>query len=184
MKISNNTPHLTKIAQQLSSSLDKGIHFKASELIGGGCINQISKLTDEDQNHWLLKENEPQYLEMFISESDGLKEIKSSKSIRVPEVYCHGKTSKSAYLLMEFIPLSSGNAGTKTGQQLAEMHQYQAKEFGWYRDNYIGTTSQCNKQYSSWISFWKSQRLVPQLELAKNKGYPKSAYEGGLRLDW
>lgn len=182
MKISQNTSHFTEISQELSIVLDKDIRFKASESIGGGCINQISKLTDEDRNHWLLKENLPQYLEMFIAEADGLKEIKSSKSIRVPEVYCHGMTKQSAYLLMEYIPLSSGSADAKTGQQLAQMHQYQATEFGWFRDNYIGTTPQSNKQHTLWIEFWKSQRLLPQLELAKNKGYPNSAYEDGLRL--
>ncbi len=182
MKISKNTPHFTEIAQQLSLTLDKEIRFKISESLGGGCINQISKLTDENGNHWLLKENHPQYIEMFIAEAEGLKEIKSSKSIRVPEVYFHGKNHKSAYLIMEYIPLSSGSANVKTGQQLAQMHQYQATKFGWFRDNNIGTTHQSNKQCSSWIDFWKSQRLMPQLELAKNKGYPNSAYEDGLRL--
>ncbi len=70
---------------------------------------------------------------------------------------------------MEYIPLSSGSADAKTGKQLAEMHQYQAEKFGWFRDNNIGTTSQSNKQHSSWIEFWKNQRLIPQLVLAKNK---------------
>ncbi len=177
-----NNSHLSEIAKQLSRTLNQELRFVSSETIGGGCINQISKLTDEDGNHWLLKENNPQYLEMFIAEADGLKEIKSSESIRVPEVYCTGKTQQSAYLLMEYIALSSGSANTKTGEQLAQMHHYKTSEFGWFRNNNIGTTPQRNEQHSSWIEFWKSQRLIPQLELAKNKGYPNSAYEDGLRL--
>jgi len=182
MKISINTSHFTEIAQHLSLTLDKDLCFKTSESLGGGCINQISKLTDQEGNHWLLKENHPQYLEMFVAEADGLNEINSSQSIRVPDVYCHGETQQSAYLLMEYIPLSSGSADAKTGQQLAQMHQYQAEKFGWHRENYIGTTPQSNQRHSSWIEFWKSQRLLPQLALAKNKGYPNTAYEDGLKL--
>ncbi len=182
MKISNHQTHLKEIAQQLSHTLGTDISFKNAESIGGGCINQISKLTDENQNYWLLKENHPQYLDMFLAEADGLKEIKSSKSIRVPDVYCHGVTQQNAYLLMEYISLSSSGADAKTGKQLAQMHQHQASEFGWYRDNNIGTTSQTNKQHSSWVAFWQSQRLIPQLMSAKNNGYSNSAFEDGLRL--
>ncbi|WP_299878184.1 fructosamine kinase family protein [uncultured Cocleimonas sp.] len=182
MKISINTLHFLEITQQLSLTLDKDLCFKTSESVGGGCINQISKLTDQEGNHWILKENHPQYLEMFIAEAEGLQEIKSSQSIRVPDVYCYGETQQSAYLLMEYIPLSSGSADAKTGQQLAQMHQYQAEKFGWHRGNYIGTTPQSNKLHSSWIEFWKSQRLLPQLVLAKNKGYPNNAYDDGLKL--
>jgi fructosamine-3-kinase len=182
MKISKNTPHFTEIAQQLSSVVDRDVEFVRSESIGGGCINQISRLTDSNGSDWLLKENHPTYLEMFAAEADGLAEIQSSKTIRVPEVYCHGKTQQSAYLVMEYIELSSASANARTGEQLAQMHRHVMPEFGWFRDNYIGTTPQPNKQYSSWIEFWKNQRLLPQLELARNKGFSKNDYESGVRL--
>jgi len=182
MRISDNNSYLNEIALKLSETLGNSIIFKNTESLGGGCINQISKLTDENQNYWLLKENHPEYLEMFIAEADGLKELESSGVIRVPTVYCYDVTAKSAYLLMEYIGLSSGSGDRKTGEQIAQMHQYQAKNFGWFRDNNIGTTVQANQQNLSWIDFWKNQRLLPQLELAKNKGYSHSAYQDGLRL--
>ena len=69
----------------------------------------------------------------------------------------------------------SGRADpVKFGQQLAAMHSVTDSQFGWQRNNTIGSTPQYNSQTDSWIEFWRQQRLLPQLILAEQNGYGKS----------
>ncbi|KAG1707519.1 putative kinase [Nymphon striatum] len=119
---------------------------------------------------------------MFKAESLGLKEIQNSNTIKTPKPICYGHTNDSSYLVLEFISLSGAINQATMGRQLAKMHQTTNSNFGWKYDNTIGSTPQQNQENDSWLSFWKEQRLIYQLELALKKGYSKSAYEKGLRL--
>lgn len=170
------------IADNISQTLNTTVQFKQLENLGGGCINQVYKATDIKGKRWLIKENSPHLLDMFIAEAEGLKEIHKSQSIRSPEVICYGETPQSAYLVLEYITLSHQSGNASTAKKLAQMHQYQGEIFGWHRDNTIGATLQSNQQSTSWIEFWKQQRLLPQLQLALNKGYSQNDYDNGLIL--
>jgi len=181
LAISTNQ-HLVTIAENITAAINSHIQFKHIEPIGGGCINQVSKVTDSQGNRWLIKENSPHLLDMFIAEAQGLQEISKSKSIRVPSVICYGKTTETSYLVIEYISLSASAGNTKTAEKLAKMHRYKATKFGWFRDNTIGVTPQYNQQTDSWVQFWQQQRLLPQLQLALKNAYPKAAYEDGLKL--
>lgn len=180
-KIAHSTTLLT-IAENISDSLNTTVKFKQFESISGGCINQVSKVSDDRGNEWLIKENSPHLLDMFIAEADGLSEIFKSQTIRCPKVVCYGETQHSTYLVMEYISLSNATANALTGEKLAQMHQYKAKIHGWHRDNTIGATPQSNVQNSSWVEFWKQQRLIPQLERALRKGYSSADYDNGMIL--
>jgi fructosamine-3-kinase len=57
------------------------------------------------------------------------------------------------------------------GEQMAALHKTTSSKFGFKTDNYIGSLPQYNKNYSSAAEFYISQRLGPQLEIAKNAGY-------------
>jgi fructosamine-3-kinase len=181
-KGSAHTKKLLKIAENISNSLNTTVRFKQFESITGGCINQVSKVSDDSGNEWLIKENSPHLLAMFIAEADGLNEIIKSQTVRCPTVICYGETQQSAYLVMEYIPLFNGTGNALTGEKLAQMHQYRAKIHGWYRDNTIGTTPQSNLQDTSWVKFWKQQRLIPQLNMALKNGYSPTDYDNGMRL--
>ena len=174
--------HLEGIAEDIGASLNRNTQLKHIESLGGGCINQVAKITDDKGNCWLLKENSPHRLDMFIAEAEGLKEISQSNSIRVPEVICYGETSKRSYLILEYISLSNKSGNHKTAEKLALMHQHQSPIFGWHRDNTIGETPQSNQTTHSWVSFWQEQRLLPQLNIALVNDYPKNAYEDGIKL--
>ncbi|MCK5916965.1 MAG: fructosamine kinase family protein [Cocleimonas sp.] len=181
-KESLNSNKFLNIAKNIGDTLKTTVQFKQLESIGGGCINQVSKVSDDKGNEWLIKENSPHLLDMFIAEANGLNEIHNTGTIRCPEVICYGETQQNAYLVIEYISLVNGSGSALTGEKLALMHQYQGAIHGWHRDNTIGSTPQSNLQSASWIKFWKQQRLIPQLELALKKGYSKRDYDNGLML--
>jgi len=87
---------------------------------------------------------------------------------------CVGKNHSNAYIVMEYIAI--GGSGRKQsiealGHQLASMHRVTKAQYGWFRDNTIGSTPQINTVNDDWIHFWRERRLAFQLDLAARKGY-------------
>jgi len=62
------------------------------------------------------------------------------------------------------------------------MHKTTSPQFGWSRNNTIGSTPQVNNYESSWIDFWQQHRLGFQLELARQKGASDALYTKGKEL--
>lgn len=151
--------------------------------IGGGCINTAVKLSDERRS-FFVKLNEAGRLDMFAAEAEGLEEMARTRTIRVPEPICHGTVHGQAYLVIEYVDMGrpSGNAAEQAGRQLAAMHHICREQFGWHRDNTIGSTHQSNASDADWIGFWRKQRLEFQLLLAARNGYGGSLQSGGEKL--
>ena len=74
-----------------------GAKIKSFSSLSGGCISDAYKITDEKGNDYFLKLN-PSPKDLFIKESNGLKELKKAGTIRVPEV----KVCSEAFILTEF----------------------------------------------------------------------------------
>jgi fructosamine-3-kinase len=174
--------NLATIEQHISESQDAPIQIQTSHSVTGGCINQCLEITDTNQKKWFIKTNTHLSLNMFTAEAEGLKEILNSKSIRCPKVICYGTSNEISYLVLEYIELQSQRKPADTGKQLAKMHNHHAIQHGWKRDNTIGSTPQINKLKNDWVSFWKSERLLFQLKLAKTNGYSNRAYDHCLKL--
>jgi fructosamine-3-kinase len=140
--------------------------------VGGGCINNASTISDGSHT-FFVKTNQAESLAMFAAEAEGLKEIAASKSIRVPHLIAYGQHQANAYLILEYIPLRSGSIRSQRllGEQLAKMHGKTQAQFGWRRNNTIGSTPQINTLNDNWVQFWAQHRLGFQLELAARNGY-------------
>jgi len=188
MRLSQMSGNWHDIEIRLSSIKKKPIRFVKKKAVSGGCINQAWQVTDVHNNQYFIKTNSPTLEKMFVIEAGGLKEIEQSNSIRTPQVLIHGSNPEFSYLVLEYIPLKPQLNQKKLGEQLAQMHQTSnplkqvSNQFGWAQDNYIGSTPQSNLYHKQWISFWKNERLLYQLNLAKNKGYSTKAYDAGLKL--
>ncbi len=180
-----------KVADNLGDTIGKNIIFTTKTPVFGGDINQAWKVTDAHQQHWFIKTNQPSLLPMFEAEAKGLDEIVQTNTIRAPKHYCSGTTAEFSYLVLEYIELSSLANPAQAGEQLAKMHQFtattlfnpeQSTLYGWAINNTIGSTPQSNQPHKSWESFYKKERLLFQLNLAKSNNYPTNAYEKGLLL--
>ncbi|QFY89208.1 fructosamine kinase family protein [Magnetovirga frankeli] len=140
-----------------------------SRHLGGGCINDALMLSQGDQ-HWFVKLNRADRLEMFEAEAAGLHALADTGAIRVPRPLCSGIDAGQSFIVLEYIDLGGRGDGAEAGRQLARLHGCQAERFGWWRDNHIGSTPQANAWCDQWIDFWRERRLGPQLKLLQRKG--------------
>jgi len=157
------------LSEQISLHTDS--HFKINHHapIGGGCINEAYRVSDGNSAYF-VKLNSSQYHDMFETEALSLQEMQLG-TVRVPKPICSGQTETQAYLVLEYLALSGRPDPALFGQQIAAMHQITSNQHGWLRDNTIGATPQLNNRSNNWVSFWREQRLLPQLNLAHKNGY-------------
>ncbi len=161
----------SEINAAISHAIGASFTLQSAPLsISGGAINQCFLLEGSGQA-FFVKLNQPNLVSMFAAEYEGLLEIHRSLTIRTPEPLCFGATANNSYLIMEYIPFSVRTVKyTELGQQLATMHQTIHSQFGWHRDNTIGSTVQLNTRSNNWSQFWKKYRLQYQLDLAQQQG--------------
>jgi protein-ribulosamine 3-kinase len=159
------------IAQHISAATGTPFAVRTRDAVGGGCINSATVLQDGRQRYF-VKLNDAARLAMFEAEAEGLKAIGQTRSVRVPRPVCAGTAGGCAYLVLEHLNLESADARSleQLGYELAQLHRATQKQFGWHRDNTIGSTPQVNTPGSDWVAFWREQRLGFQLRLAAHHG--------------
>lgn len=160
-----------QIATDISAATGESFQIERHSRIGGGCINSACRVEGNGQRYF-VKLNRAELLDMFVAEAEGLSEMASAEAIRVPRPVVYGTAAGQAWIAMELIEFggSSRGAMAEFGRQLAAMHQHTQAQFGWHRDNTIGSTHQPNDRQQSWLDFWRQQRLGYQLELAARHG--------------
>jgi protein-ribulosamine 3-kinase len=139
--------------------------------VAGGCIADSQVISTRSGKKYFLKQGFSNG--MFEKEAHGLQELAHPKVIRVPEVISIGND----YLLLEHIE----NGGRKKdffenfGYQFALLHKYSSDKFGFFEDNFIGSTPQKNlvseEEASHWPTFYWNKRLLFQFRLAEENGY-------------
>ena len=115
---------------------------------------------------------------MFEAEANGLEALRGAGTVHVPEPLARGGGDGApAWLLLEYVAAGAPAAdyAQRLGASLAELHQAElAPGFGWASDNWIGSLPQANDERASWPDFWRDLRIVPQLELARSRGFLRS----------
>lgn len=172
-----------KIGVAVEQATGEGFVVSKRRMIAGGCVNSTYVIED-GVRRFFIKLNSLSGLDMFEAEADGLREIRVASVVRAPRPICVGIAEDSAFLVLEYVDLRSGQQGQAEafGQQLAEMHQVLAPQYGWHRDNTIGSTRQVNTLSCNWPEFWRDQRLGYQFDLAASKGYGGVLQRNGERL--
>jgi protein-ribulosamine 3-kinase len=151
------------------------------EAIGGGCINQALRV-DYGDSSYLVKLSGAGQVGMFAAEALGLQELQQCSGLRIPEPVCWGSDGQSCYLVMEYLELGGRGDAAALAAGLADMHRITRPEFGWVRDNTIGSTPQINTPAIDWIEFWRDRRLQFQLDLAMHNGAGGRLQARGERL--
>ncbi|MBD2000807.1 fructosamine kinase family protein [Leptolyngbya sp. FACHB-541] len=161
-----------RIAEQISQTIGKTFQEPQRRPVGGGSVNQAYALTSGSQSYF-VKINQATRIAMFEAEALGLKQIASTKTIRVPKPICWGTVDSSAYIVLEWLDLGYGThrAWEEMGRNLAAMHRVSSdRGFGWEQQNTIGFMPQVNPWTTDWTEFFAQQRIGYQFQLAQRRG--------------
>ena len=149
---------------------------------GGGCINECHVVRGQGRAYF-VKLNSPDRALMFSAEAAALDELGRTQAVRVPRPICDGANSAASWIVLEHFELkpASDKSMRALGTNLARLHRVTSRQYGWSRDNTIGSTTQVNTPADEWVEFWRDRRLGYQLGLAESKGHVRLV-AGGKRL--
>ena len=171
-----------QLGAEISRATASPFSVAAHEQLGGGCISTAYHLCGTNGQSYFVKTNSAEQVDMFDAEAQGLMEMASSRTITVPQAHSWGVIEQYSYLVMDYVQLGNKGSDELLGQQLAAMHGHKWSQYGWQRNNTIGSTLQDNTPTDNWIEFWRRSRLSVQLELAVSQGYGGRLQDKGLRL--
>lgn len=172
------------MSQKIYDIIEKELQIKIHSVksIGGGCINDAEIITDNFNNSYFLKKNLYSPADMFFKEANGLKELSKASVIRIPKPILVNEK----FLLMEYIKSAprSKKFDENFGRAFARLHKFYGNEFGFYEDNYIGSTPQKNipdkDEKNNWIKFYLNKRIMFQFRLLEKAGYADDKLRKGI----
>ncbi|MFW6199926.1 MAG: fructosamine kinase family protein [Gemmatimonadota bacterium] len=189
------------VTRALEERLGHPPTITSARTVGGGCINHSARIEIHTGDRFFLKWN-ADHPELFGPEADGLEALaeaaqegapEGAPPLRIPEVVGVGEGSDGAagWLLLEYVP--EGRPGPDYDRALAEglagIHSRRAsgptatgKSWGWSADNFIGSLPQSNTPRPVWAEFWIEERIRPQLDLARDRGFFDAG--GATRSGW
>eukprot|EP00730_Choanoeca_flexa_P012836 TRINITY_DN4667_c0_g1_i1.p2 TRINITY_DN4667_c0_g1~~TRINITY_DN4667_c0_g1_i1.p2 ORF type:complete len:295 (+),score=52.05 TRINITY_DN4667_c0_g1_i1:2038-2922(+) len=169
------------VQRQLQENVSRSLRLQGqpeSSYGGDSSDSQIVSAVNDETNEnrqYFVKSNRDALKDMFDCEASGLNAIAATKTILTPNVIAVGAAASKAYIILDKLDFCSGSSSLwhRMGEQLARMHQHLSDQgHGWDHSNYIGTVKQHNRWTSSWLEFWREQRMRPQFDLAAKNGQP------------
>ena len=141
----------------------------AARAVGGGCISNATRVETADGNAVFLKWLPRGDNAIFACESTCLHAMSETNTVRVPSVIALSDAGgEFSWILLEWLEPGklSRTDWESLGRALAAMHRNSAESFGWQEPNFIGSLLQQNEWTAKWSTFWRKQRLAPQLRRA------------------
>ncbi|MGA7838102.1 MAG: fructosamine kinase family protein [Ignavibacteriaceae bacterium] len=172
------------LTAEITRKIEEKVQSKliSTQTVSGGCISDAYKIRTDTGAQFFLKINSGLPTDMFLKESNGLKELRKANTIRIPEVIF----AESDFLMTELITPGSRakNFFENFGRKFAKLHKYSSGEFGFYEDNYIGSNEQKNipgeREKNNWIEFYFNERILYQYKLAEKLKYTTSELTEGI----
>lgn len=142
----------------------------AVKKITGGSINEAYYVKTE-QGEYFMKHHANSGKGFFKSEAIGLRIIKETDTISVPNYLSYSDSPGEAFLLMEWIEgVKSPDTEIKLGRNLAKLHQNFGSMHGFGNSTYIGILNQPNALRPNWLAYFGEYRLGHHVKDAINKG--------------
>lgn len=147
-----------------------------AQSVSGGMVNQSARVEVGGTSYFVKwKHKAPPAL--FEAEARGLALLRAANAFRIPAVIAYGEatTHAPAYLILEWID-GAADADQRLyaerfGQALAALHRHTNAAFGLDHSNYIGELPQHNTPSTNWAAFYRDQRILVQMEIARHFGY-------------
>lgn len=159
-----------------------GVAVRSAERLSGGDINDAFAVTLEDGQRLFVKTNDRAPPGMFDAEARGLAWLAEARAVRLPAVFAVGGAGEPPYLALELLTPGPRRSGfdEELGRGLAALHRAGAPSFGLDHDNFIGSLPQSNRRTETWVDFFRTERLEPQLALAVESGRADAALRRGF----
>ena len=167
------------LAQQVEHAL--AVHaggtqrLREAAAVGGGCISNATHLQTQEGSHAFLKWGKRGEFAtgLFQSEANSLARLAAADAVRVPRVIAARDEfdAEFSWLLLEWLEPGriTSDAWHELGRGLAMLHRVRAERFGWDAPNFIGSLPQQNAWSADWSTFWRDQRITPQLQAARTR---------------
>lgn len=162
---------ITSIVQRCSEVLGKSIEKVVP--LSGGDINEAYLLQCAKDRYFLKFNTGKKAKALLASEVKGLNCL--SNFVPTPEIVYFEANESPAFLVLEYIeaPTPSPKFWENFGHTLAQLHRQSQGQFGLDHHNFIGSLPQTNHLHDSWASFYRTERLQAQLDLAlSNQAVP------------
>ena len=163
-------PVSTALAAFIENKL--GLKIFNTSPVSGGSINKVYCLQTE-KGKFLIKINSKSACPgMFRLESEGLNAIRQTATVAVPNVLLTDDFEDESFLILEWIDniRPTPAAMQLLGLQLSELHRHASTTFGLPYANYMGSLTQSNHPYTTWAEFYITERLIPQVSIARSSG--------------
>lgn len=156
---------------------------RSAEPIGGGCIANATRV-ETVGGTFFLKWSGGEAGRTFEAEAAGLRALRSAGApLVVPDVIASEDAAgeRPGVLLMEWVEAgrTSGRFWAGFGEALAKLHRHTEPDgrYGFERSNFIGRLPQPNAWHTRWPDFFRSQRLAPQIAMARDSGRWRSGWD-------
>lgn len=174
------------LSPSLSAAIGRGLGSSVADAhrLGGGDINEAFSVSLADGRRVFVKSNRRAAPDMFEAEAQGLAWLAEANAIRIPRVLAVGRGG-DPFLVLELIEPARSAARAfdeHLGRGLANLHRAGAPSFGLERSNYIGSLPQSNRSHATWAEFYRSERLVPMIARAFERGDIPKALRSKLDL--
>lgn len=140
--------------------------------VSGGDISEAYRVKTSEGTYF-VKYNENVPDDFFQKEAEGLRLLKETGALRVPDVYgySHGRSPVQGFIVLEWIEgRTSRHTEEQLGRGLASLHRSHHDCYGLEADNYIGRLPQPNGWFNDWVDFFREKRLGAQVQLAEERG--------------
>jgi fructosamine-3-kinase len=160
------------LRETVEARLDVTIHSSSS--VGGGCIANACRV-DTDDAPLFVKYGGAEVARTFPGEAAGLEAMRAAESpLDIPAVIDRAAPDggRPGFLVMEWIETGRKREEfwVDFGRGLAQMHGHAEAQYGFEQDNFIGRLPQQNEWTDAWPAFYRTQRLEPQVRMARERG--------------
>lgn len=143
-------------------------HIVRQEPVDGGCINNASRLHLDKGRTLFLKYSDKAPDNMFLTEVEGLEALRQADALRIPKVI----HAEEDFLILE--DLGQGEPvqdyWEQLGKGLAKIHETQGQQYGFFTDNYCGSTRQVNDLTFNGFEFFAAYRILTLATAAAQRG--------------
>lgn len=141
--------------------------------VSGGDINEAA-LVETEQQRFFVKWNYDAPADLFEREVEALHTMcEAETELVIPEPLQARRPQGRFPATIAMTYIEPGRPGPdydeRLGRGLAQLHAVSNEAFGFFNDNYCGTTPQPNDWTDDWAEFYGRRRLEHQLELIADR---------------